>query len=210
MAGQDKDMIAVQAGFANLLSGKISTDQLLNKSQSGIQQPTKPAPNDKNKDKKKDKENKDKKDKSGKKEKDKSKKGGFWSKKKKEEESNGSAPATDVISGPTGFKREMHIGFNNETGAFEVRKRRKFFNKRRLNTLLLQGLPEEWKVMLGTSGLSKQEIASNPQTLMEVLAFQQGLLKGGGLGGGDGLMLAAPPPAPPQAPAAVGRGSGTS
>ena len=122
MAGQDKDMIAVQAGFANLLSGKISTDQLLNKSQSGIQ-PTKPAPNDKNKDKKKDKENKDKKDKSTKKEKDKSKKGGFWSKKKKEEESNGSAPATDVISGPTGFKREMHIGFNNETGAFEVRKR---------------------------------------------------------------------------------------
>jgi hypothetical protein len=41
---------------------------------------------------------------------------GFFGGKEEEE-----APETTVISGPTGFKREMHIGFNPETGAFEVR-----------------------------------------------------------------------------------------
>jgi hypothetical protein len=56
-----------------------------------------------------------------KKDKDKSKKkkgfwgqvGGFFGGKEDEDEST-------PISGPTNFKREMHIGFNSNTGTFEV------------------------------------------------------------------------------------------
>eukprot|EP01087_Luapelamoeba_hula_P001046 TRINITY_DN1079_c0_g2_i2.p1 TRINITY_DN1079_c0_g2~~TRINITY_DN1079_c0_g2_i2.p1 ORF type:complete len:950 (-),score=193.52 TRINITY_DN1079_c0_g2_i2:107-2956(-) len=103
-------------------------------------------------------------------------------KKKKKEEKNkdkntGSANPKigATISGPTDFKREVHIGFNSETGDFD-------------------GLPPEWKAMLGQSGISNKEIEDNPETLMMALNFQQNLLKGGNIYGDPSLP---PPPLPP-------------
>lgn len=46
--------------------------------------------------------------------------------------------------------------------------------------------------MLGSSGLSQKEIESDPKTLVEVMQFQQNLLRGGGV-----------PPPPPPAPVAA-------
>ena len=119
----DKDLMAVQAGLANLLSGKINTDQLLKSA--GVAPPPGPnKPTTTTPDKKKEDKKDNKKDKSEKKEKDKTKKKGLWSKMFSggDEESSKPAPASEgLISGPTGFKREMHIGFNSETGGFEVR-----------------------------------------------------------------------------------------
>ncbi|KAL6057894.1 signal transducing kinase of the PAK [Balamuthia mandrillaris] len=54
-----------------------------------------------------------------------------------------------TISGPTDFKREMHIGFNPVTGQFE-------------------GIPDEWKAMIGELGISSSEIAEESDTLVGV------------------------------------------
>ncbi|ELR24565.1 protein kinase domain containing protein [Acanthamoeba castellanii str. Neff] len=59
-----------------------------------------------------------------------------------------------VIGTPTNFKREMHIGFNPDTGMFE-------------------GIPQEWKVMLGQAGLSAQEIAEDADMLVSVFKVMQ-------------------------------------
>jgi len=68
-------------------------------------------------------------------------------------------PAKDevIITGPTNFRRDMHVGFNQSTGQF-------------------QGLPQEWKVM-SASGISKSEIVSDHAAVLEVLQFASNLQK---------------------------------
>eukprot|EP01087_Luapelamoeba_hula_P002242 TRINITY_DN1193_c0_g1_i1.p1 TRINITY_DN1193_c0_g1~~TRINITY_DN1193_c0_g1_i1.p1 ORF type:complete len:749 (+),score=123.85 TRINITY_DN1193_c0_g1_i1:409-2655(+) len=83
------------------------------------------------------------------------------------------------LSGPSNFRQQMHVGFNAETGSFD-------------------GLPQEWQVLLKTSGLSNDEIKEDPDMLVDVMKFQQSILRNEGL----------PPPPPPQLPPAHMNGGG--
>ncbi|KAL6054228.1 signal transducing kinase of the PAK [Balamuthia mandrillaris] len=204
MHDPDVDQRQVQAGLASLLSGDTSAEQLfaqINNGHPGSSPTVGGVGPGKSKKEKKEKVKKEKADKP-------KKKRGFFGR-----WGGGDAPAESSIgeiSGPTNFKREMHIGFNPETGAFE-------------------GLPEEWKIMLGTSGISKTEMEENPETLMEVMAFQQDLLQGkaphrpqfappppppappsmGGFGGPPPVPSSPSPPTPPPAPSPPGSSSGS-
>lgn len=98
---------SVKTGLASILAGDLKTDDLYR--QMGLQPPGSSAPPAQTSTmvgsakKSTDKVNKKKK--------------GFWGglfgAKEAEEEST-------PISGPTNFKREMHIGFDPQTGSFEV------------------------------------------------------------------------------------------
>merc|ERR1711974_61778 len=68
-------------------------------------------------------------------------------------------PEGFTLSGPTGFQQKGHIDFDPETGEFS-------------------GLPPEWEVMLGTSGMSREDYEQDPDTLLAVLKFQEDLIKG--------------------------------
>lgn len=106
---------SVKSGLASILAGDLATDELYRQmglgarpagatvtspSNGGGSRVVAPPPVDKKKA-----------DKAAKK-----KKGGFWGFFGGKEAEEDSTP----ISGPTNFKREMHIGFNSQTGAFEV------------------------------------------------------------------------------------------
>eukprot|EP01088_Endostelium_zonatum_P015385 TRINITY_DN3754_c0_g2_i2.p1 TRINITY_DN3754_c0_g2~~TRINITY_DN3754_c0_g2_i2.p1 ORF type:complete len:144 (-),score=47.81 TRINITY_DN3754_c0_g2_i2:13-444(-) len=54
-----------------------------------------------------------------------------------------------VIGAPTNFQRELHIGFNPETGMFE-------------------GIPDSWKAMLGGAGLGAEQIKEDAGMLVNV------------------------------------------
>eukprot|EP00730_Choanoeca_flexa_P002377 TRINITY_DN11028_c0_g1_i1.p1 TRINITY_DN11028_c0_g1~~TRINITY_DN11028_c0_g1_i1.p1 ORF type:complete len:481 (+),score=95.73 TRINITY_DN11028_c0_g1_i1:155-1597(+) len=56
------------------------------------------------------------------------------------------------ISGPLDFVHEVHVGFDPHTGEFS-------------------GLPPQWSALLQISGISKNEIARNPQAMVDVLGF---------------------------------------
>eukprot|EP00056_Hartaetosiga_gracilis_P009027 m.129416 g.129416 ORF g.129416 m.129416 type:complete len:494 (+) comp13046_c3_seq1:111-1592(+) len=56
------------------------------------------------------------------------------------------------ISAPLDFVHEVHVGFDQETGEFS-------------------GLPPQWSALLQVSGISKKEIAKNPQAMVDVLGF---------------------------------------
>ncbi|KAI8920609.1 kinase-like domain-containing protein [Entophlyctis helioformis] len=56
------------------------------------------------------------------------------------------------ISTPTNFAHHVHVGFDPNTGAF-------------------QGLPKEWMQLLEHSNISKEEMAENPQVVIDVLGF---------------------------------------
>ncbi|KAL2912784.1 Protein kinase, partial [Polyrhizophydium stewartii] len=56
------------------------------------------------------------------------------------------------ISNPTNFTHHVHVGFDAQTGAF-------------------QGLPKEWTQLLEKSAITKDEIAQNPQLVIDVLGF---------------------------------------
>jgi len=56
------------------------------------------------------------------------------------------------ITGPHNVKHIMHVGFDEETGAFV-------------------GLPEEWELHLASSNISTQEQKENPTAVMQVLDF---------------------------------------
>lgn len=56
------------------------------------------------------------------------------------------------ISAPLDFVHEVHVGFDPDTGEFS-------------------GLPEQWSALLQVSGISKKEIAKNPQAMIDVLGF---------------------------------------
>ncbi|KAK5130753.1 hypothetical protein LTR08_001698 [Meristemomyces frigidus] len=61
-------------------------------------------------------------------------------------------PRMGGVSHPTGFSHRVHVGFDPVTGGFV-------------------GLPVEWERLLKGSALTKDEMAKNPQAVMEVLQF---------------------------------------
>lgn len=56
------------------------------------------------------------------------------------------------ISQPTNFQHTVHVGMDPTTNEFT-------------------GLPDDWKVVLANSGISKEEMSRNPQAVLEVLEF---------------------------------------
>eukprot|EP00842_Homolaphlyctis_polyrhiza_P007096 jgi/Hompol1/976/HPOL_000250-RA len=56
------------------------------------------------------------------------------------------------ISTPTNFSHNVHVGFDPNKGIFT-------------------GLPREWKNLLETSNITKDEMAKNPQAVLDVLEF---------------------------------------
>ncbi|KAJ3217005.1 Protein kinase [Dinochytrium kinnereticum] len=70
------------------------------------------------------------------------------------------------ISNPTDFVHQVHVGFDPLSGLFT-------------------GLPTDWKSLLESSNISKDEITKNPQAVLDVLEFYtENLVSGGGGGGG--------------------------
>eukprot|EP00004_Rigifila_ramosa_P010975 TRINITY_DN2315_c0_g1_i1.p1 TRINITY_DN2315_c0_g1~~TRINITY_DN2315_c0_g1_i1.p1 ORF type:complete len:577 (+),score=97.12 TRINITY_DN2315_c0_g1_i1:44-1774(+) len=63
-----------------------------------------------------------------------------------------------VIGVPFNVTHDIHVSFDFETGNFE-------------------GLPNEWSVLLKTSGISKQQQQQNPQAVIDVLKFHDKLMK---------------------------------
>ncbi|CAK3834021.1 Serine threonine- kinase CLA4 [Lecanosticta acicola] len=61
-------------------------------------------------------------------------------------------PQMGGVSHPTGFSHRVHVGFDPVTGGFV-------------------GLPVEWERLLKGSALTKDDMAKNPQAVMEVLQF---------------------------------------
>ena len=57
-----------------------------------------------------------------------------------------------VISSPSGFEHQVHVGFDPETGEFS-------------------GLPETWARILQNSDISVTERKKNPRGLLDVLNF---------------------------------------
>lgn len=108
------------------------------------------------------------------------------------------APAMGGVSQPTGFAHRVHVGFDPINGGFT-------------------GLPAEWQRLLNSSALTKEDMAKNPQAVVEVLQFYTESLQkrpdmpnpGGALnkrdmqvGGGAsgyGTSVAPPRPQPPAA-----------
>ena len=90
-----------------------------------------------------------------------------------------------TITGPTNFRRDMHVGFDQSTGQFD-------------------GVPQEWKAMLSASGISKSEIVSDPSAVLEVLQFASKLQQQQSLEGQHHPLPPPPPPAsappPPSGP----------
>eukprot|EP01094_Clydonella_sp_ATCC50884_P003673 TRINITY_DN1279_c2_g3_i1.p1 TRINITY_DN1279_c2_g3~~TRINITY_DN1279_c2_g3_i1.p1 ORF type:complete len:615 (-),score=144.05 TRINITY_DN1279_c2_g3_i1:974-2818(-) len=76
------------------------------------------------------------------------------------------------VSSPSGFRQAAHVGFDPDTGDFE-------------------GLPREWEVLLGSSGLTKTDVQENPETVLRVLEFQDRQRQNMGTSG-----ELAPPPLP--------------
>lgn len=60
----------------------------------------------------------------------------------------------DMISAPLDFVHEVHVGFDTETGEFS-------------------GLPPTWTSLIKSAGISKEEIAANPQGLVDVMGFYE-------------------------------------
>ncbi|GAB7360176.1 hypothetical protein MBLNU230_g7938t1 [Neophaeotheca triangularis] len=61
-------------------------------------------------------------------------------------------PSMGGVSHPTGFSHRVHVGFDPQTGGFV-------------------GLPVEWERLLKGSALTKEDMAKNPDAVMEVLQF---------------------------------------
>ncbi|KAL7748551.1 Protein kinase [Sorochytrium milnesiophthora] len=56
------------------------------------------------------------------------------------------------VSNPTDFKHQVHVGFDQNSGLFT-------------------GLPDQWSKLLIASSISKEEMAKNPQAVLDVLEF---------------------------------------
>ncbi|KAI9221256.1 kinase-like domain-containing protein [Blastocladiella britannica] len=80
------------------------------------------------------------------------------------------------VSGPTNFQHTMHVGFDPISGAFT-------------------GLPQQWKVLLSNSAISPEEMAKNPQAVLDVLEFYTGV-KRSEFGGAPPMMPPGIPPVP--------------
>lgn len=62
------------------------------------------------------------------------------------------------VSAPTGFKHQVHVGFDPTSGAFT-------------------GLPEQWTKLLTTSAITKEDYVKNPQAVLDVLEFYTDIQK---------------------------------
>lgn len=56
------------------------------------------------------------------------------------------------ISTPTNFSHNVHVGFDPNSGIFT-------------------GLPKDWKNLLQSSKITQEEMAKNPQAVLDVLEF---------------------------------------
>jgi hypothetical protein len=63
------------------------------------------------------------------------------------------AAKAEKCSAPQTVRHKVHISFDTETGAF-------------------QGIPPEWRALLEASGISNEEVESNPAQVMKVLDFE--------------------------------------
>lgn|SRR3990167_1109153 len=105
----------------------------------------------------------------------------FFHKKAKNEVSLGS---------PFGFKQNLHVDYNKQTGEFQVGGHNNTCHQE-ISFLFFfssKGLPPEFAAMLKVSGISKEEAAENPDNIIKVLEFQS-------LIGNNGIP---PPPPLPQ------------
>ncbi|KAI8844938.1 kinase-like domain-containing protein [Chytridium lagenaria] len=81
------------------------------------------------------------------------------------------------ISNPTNFVHQVHVGFDPLSGLFT-------------------GLPTDWKSLLESSNISKDEITKNPQAVLDVLEFYtENLVSSGGVAG-SGILSRDGPVAP--------------
>ncbi|KAI9894473.1 MAG: Protein kinase [Vezdaea aestivalis] len=69
-------------------------------------------------------------------------------------------PGMGGVSNPTNFEHSVHVGFDPRTGAFV-------------------GLPAEWDRLLSASALTDEDVAKDPQAVIEVLEFYTDNLKKG-------------------------------
>ncbi|KAI9159548.1 Protein kinase [Blastocladiella emersonii ATCC 22665] len=93
------------------------------------------------------------------------------------------SPLTGV-SGPTNFQHKVHVGFDPVSGAFT-------------------GLPQQWKMLLSNSAISPEEMAKNPQAVLDVLEFYTGVKRPDLFGSAAGGP-AAPAPTIPGLPPVPG------
>ena len=70
-------------------------------------------------------------------------------------------PNMGGVSNPTNFSHRVHVGFDNESGAFV-------------------GLPPEWERLLTNSAISREDYQKNPAAVIEVLNFYTENLQGPG------------------------------
>ena len=67
-------------------------------------------------------------------------------------------PSMGGVSNPTNFEHQVHVGFDNLTGAFV-------------------GLPPEWERLLTTSAITQEDYQKNPEAVIEVLEFYDNITK---------------------------------
>jgi len=75
-----------------------------------------------------------------------------------------------MISAPLDFVHEVHVGFDTDTGEFS-------------------GLPDQWSSLLSVSGVTKKELAQNPQGMLDVLGFYTEGQESGTMGGDTKFMM---------------------
>ncbi len=101
-------------------------------------------------------------------------------------------PGEIRLSAPTNFRQPLHIGYNKESGKFEVPTFVRvtwgplFENvlPASISVVVIliswwcwcQGMPDEWQTRLSASGITKTEISQDPKTLVKVLQFQDGMI----------------------------------
>ena len=73
------------------------------------------------------------------------------------------------ISAPLDFVHNVHVGFDADTGEFS-------------------GLPDQWNKLLQVSGITKAEVAANPQGIVDVLGFYTEDVQGQKPGGGGAVV----------------------
>ena len=83
------------------------------------------------------------------------------------------------VSTPTNFVHQVHVGFDNISGAFT-------------------GLPEQWTRLLTSSAITKEDQVKNPQAVLDVLEFYTDIQKRGGEL--DDYRRGPPPPVQPTPP----------
>ncbi|KAI9826551.1 MAG: signal transducing kinase of the PAK [Thelocarpon impressellum] len=79
------------------------------------------------------------------------------------------SPRRINISEPVNPIHVTHVGFDNETGQFTVRR-----------PSSPAGLPKEWQRMIQESGITRKEQEQHPQTIMDIVTFYKDTAEGKG------------------------------